>query len=108
MNERAAPEENLPQAAHPAWDAYCAMLTSKAAHFEFLVALDRKVAEGGRRTLAEAARLDTLLAAHTRAVGIFREAVIALGRIDIPARDALLAHIKIVNDRSDDDGPTRH
>jgi len=73
------------------------MVASKAAHFDFLTNLDRKYQHGGRRTLAEIARLDTLLAAHTIAVRQFREAVAALTAEDRPARDALVRHINQAN-----------
>ncbi len=89
--------DNLPIAALPAWSAYQQMLQSKTAHFEFLVELDRKYERGGRRSLAEMARLDNLLAAHTAAVRAFRAAVSTLTAQDEAARNALLAHINESN-----------
>lgn len=88
---------DLPQAALPAWAAYQRMVASKAEHFDFLTSLDRKYQHGGRRTLAEIARLETLLSAHTVAVRQFRERVSALAAADRAARDALLAHIHQTN-----------
>ena len=88
----------LPDTARPAWDAYRAMLDSKAAHFDFLDTVTRKTESGGRRSLAEAARLETLLAAHTTAVKAFQAAVRELVRIDAPARDALLDLLGRVNE----------
>lgn len=75
---------NLPAAAEPAWRAYCAMLASKDAHFGFLADLDKKVKDGGQRTLAEAARLQQLLAEHNECVKIFASLVKALA-VDEPA-----------------------
>jgi hypothetical protein len=87
----------LPSSARPAWEAYTQMVASKAAHFDFLTTLDRKYQHGGRRSLAEIARLDTLLTAHTAAVRRFRESVAALTAEDRAARDALLSHIQQAN-----------
>jgi hypothetical protein len=91
------PAASLPQVALPAWEAYQRMVVSKAEHFDFLTGLDRKYQHGGRRSLAEIARLDTLLTAHTAAVRQFRESVAALTAADRAARDALLSHIQQAN-----------
>jgi len=80
---------NLPAAAEPAWRAYCAMLASKDAHFGFLAELDRKVKDGGQRTLAEAAHLQQLLAAHNECVKSFATVVKALA-VDEPTTHAAL------------------
>jgi len=84
-----APNE-LPDIAHPAWLAYLAMRNSKQAHFGFLETLDQKVQQGGVRTLAERARLDTLLAEHDRCVAEFAPEIKALGAQDADARNTLL------------------
>ena len=89
--------DTLPPSARSAWEAYEQMVASKSAHFDFLTSLDRKYQHGGRRTLAEIARLDTLLTAHTAAVRRFREAVAALTAENRAARDALLSYIHQVN-----------
>ena len=92
-----ASDDALPPAARAAWEAYQRMLASKTAHFDFLSELDRKAQQGGQRTLAEIARLETLLSAHTAAVRAFRECVSELAAADPAARDALLAHLHLVN-----------
>jgi hypothetical protein len=78
---------NLPDAAEPAWRAYCAMLASKDAHFGFLAELDKKVKDGGQRTLAEAARLQQLLAEHNDCVKTFATVVKTLA-VEQPAAHA--------------------
>ena len=99
-----SPTEFLPQVALPAWEAYQRMVASKAAHFDFLTLLDRKYQHTGRRSLAEIARLDTLLTAHTAAVRQFRVAVTDLTTQNRAARDALLAHIQQTNASLGDPG----
>lgn len=90
-------DDALPPAARPAWEAYQRMLASKTAHFDFLSGLDRKTQAGGQRTLAEIARLETLLNAHTAAVRTFRECIVTLAATDPAAREALLARLHQVN-----------
>lgn len=88
MTEPSAPLAiNLPDAAQPAWRAYCAMLASKDAHFGFLAELDSKVKNGGKRSLAEAARLQQLLAEHNDCVKNFATVVKALA-LESPAAHA--------------------
>jgi hypothetical protein len=77
---------DLPRAAEPAWCAYCAMIESKSAHYEFLAALDRKVREGGKVSLAERARQETLLRAHDGCVSAFTTALKHLAVADEHAR----------------------
>ncbi len=88
---------NLPDAAQPAWRAYCAMLASKDAHFGFLDQLNRKVNDGGQRTLAEAARLQQLLAEHNICVKDFASTVKALASGDPPAHAAFVAALASLN-----------
>jgi hypothetical protein len=88
---------NLPDAAGPAWRAYCAMLASKDAHFGFLAELDRKVKDGGQRTLAEAARLQQLLAEHNDCVKAFATVVKALAVESPAAHSAFVAALASVN-----------
>lgn len=88
---------NLPAAAQPAWRAYCAMLASKDAHFGFLAELDRKVKDGGQRTLAEAARLQQLLAEHNDCVKAFASVVKALAVEAPTAHAALVAALASLN-----------
>ena len=88
---------NLPDAAQPAWRAYCAMLASKDAHFGFLDHLNRKVNEGGQRTLAEAARLQQLLAEHNICVKEFASTVKALANSEPAAHAALVAALASLN-----------
>lgn len=89
--------DDLPGLAQPAWEAYHAMVETKTRHFDFLSALDRKYAHGGRRSLAEIAHLDTLLAAHTAAVRDFGRTMAELARQNVTARDALVARLQGVN-----------
>ena len=88
---------NLPDAAQAAWRAYCAMLASKDAHFGFLEELDRRVKNGGQRTLAEAARLAQLLTEHHDRVAAFATAVRALKSAEPTAHAALVAALASVN-----------
>lgn len=73
------------------------MAASKDAHFEFLEGLERKYEAGGVRTLAERARLDQLLAEHSRCVAAFRAAMIDLAQRDIPARTRLVRFLAELN-----------
>ena len=82
--------EGLPALAHATWRAYLAMRDSKQAHFDFLETLEQKYQHGGIRTLAEKARLDTLLADHNRTVAEFAGEIKSLGASDLAARDKLL------------------
>ena len=88
---------SLPEAAQPTWRAYCAMLASKDAHFGFLAELDRKVKDGGQRTLAEAARLQQLLAEHNDCVKAFARVVKALAVDEPQAHTALVAALASLN-----------
>ncbi len=90
MTDADQPPRELPPAAHAAWLAYAAMLQSKQAHYGFLEHLDAKYQHGGTRSLAERARLATLLAQHDRCVAEFSQAIKALGATDVKARDMLL------------------
>ena len=98
MTVPSAPPEDLPEIAYPAWAAYRSMLQSKQAHFGFLESLDLKYQHGGIRTLAERARLETLLSEHDECVREFATAIKALGSNDADARDTLL---KLMTDLSD-------
>ena len=73
------------------------MLASKDAHFGFLDLLNRKVNEGGQRTLAEAARLQQLLAEHNTCVKDFATTVKGLATSDPPAHGALVAALARLN-----------
>ena len=73
------------------------MLASKDAHFGFLDQLHRKVNAGGQRTLAEAARLQQLLAAHNTCVKDFASTVKALANSDPAAHAALVAALASLN-----------
>lgn len=66
------------------------MLQSKQAHYGFLESLDVKYKHGGIRSLAERARLETLLAVHDACVTEFSQAIKALSAVDVEARDTLL------------------
>lgn len=72
----------LPASATAAWQAYLGMCAAKAAHFDWLRELSDKYRHGGNRTLAEGARLGSLLEAHDEAVKHF---VVCLG--ELKARD---------------------
>ena len=74
------------------------MLQSKQAHFGFLESLDFKYQHGGIRTLAERARLETLLSEHDECVREFANAIKELGSNDADARDTLL---KLMTDLGD-------
>ena len=66
------------------------MLQSKQAHFGYLESLDFKYRHGGIRTLAERARLETLLSEHDDCVRKFADAIKELGSNDADTRDTLL------------------
>jgi len=66
------------------------MLTSKDLHFQTLAELTEKYRAGGRRSLAEAAYLEGLLAAHTSNVHAFKSALAVLAAEDPAARNALV------------------
>ena len=85
--------ESLPEAAHPAWDAYLAMEQSKQAHFNFLGELEAKYEQGGYRTGAETLRLENLLSDHDDRVQTFRRLIKRLQTSDLVAYQALLQHI---------------
>lgn len=89
---------DLPDSARPAWNAYRELLGSKSAYFDFLALLANKYQFGGQRSLAEIARLETLLAAHTAAVKAFKSAVSDLGQADATARDRLVELLGRVNE----------
>ncbi len=98
MTDNTAPLAiSLPDAAQPAWRAYCAMLVSKDAHFGFLQQLNRKVKDGGQRTLAEAARLQQLLAEHNTCVKDFAGTVRALASSEPAAHAALVTALASLN-----------
>lgn len=73
------------------------MLASKNAHFGFLAELDRKVQDGGQRTLAEAARLQQLLAEHHDCVKTFASVVKALAAEEPQAHAALVTALASLN-----------
>jgi len=95
----------LPTAARGAWAAYKRMVTSKAAHYGYLETLETKVQNGGMRSLAESARLETLLADHDRCVATFAAAIKQLGNDSPEARDAL---IDLMKDNPPADAGTTH
>ena len=82
--------QSLPATAEPAWRAWRAMLASKDLHFQTLAEITEKYRAGGRRSLAEAAYLEGLLAAHTSNVHAFKAALAALAAEDPAARNALV------------------
>ena len=88
----------LPPAALPAWQAYRRLLDTKAAHFAALEAGERAADGGAKLGLARQAQLAALLDAHTAAVTVFREAMLALAASDPLARDALVATLVRVNE----------
>ena len=89
----------LPADARPAWDAYCAMLETKAEHFDFLEHLEARYQNGGTRSLAETARLDTLLSAHDEAVREFSNRMKDLISTTPTAHAALIEMIGRANER---------
>ena len=88
MNAETLPP--LPEAAEPAWRAWRAMLASKDLHFQTLAQITEKYRAGGRRSLAEAAYLEGLLAAHTSNVHAFKAELATLAVDDPAARNALV------------------
>jgi hypothetical protein len=74
------------------------MLDSKRAHYAYLEALDLKYQHGGVRTLAERARLETLLATHDLCVATFARLVKELAATNITARDRLLEVMREVGE----------
>ena len=66
------------------------MLESKRVHYGFLESLEKKYETGGTRSLAEQARLETLLNAHDECVKRFAVAIRDLGASDSTARDRLV------------------
>lgn len=99
----------LPPAALPAWQAYRAMLDTKAAHFTALAAQEQAANAGQKPRLAQQAHLAALLDAHSAAVGAFKMALQALSRSDPAARDALIAALARVNeDLAPDAGGVTH
>ena len=91
------PELTLPAAALPAWEAYEAMLCTKEAHFSFLQRLENRIGEGGQPTLAERARLEKLLQAHSARVEAFRGELDRLRAADSVAHRAFVEHIKLAS-----------
>jgi hypothetical protein len=87
----------LPPKAKPAVAAYEAMESSKKAHFDYLDELDARVQRGGQRTLADEARLRTLLSEHDRAVADFRAENLALQQVDRAAHAAFLRYLTTRN-----------
>ena len=91
--ERPEPE-SLPPAAADAWRAYRRMLDSKSAHFGFLETLAEKYRHGGQRSLAEQARLATLLDEHDRRVKDFAAAMKRVATDAPQARETLIGLMK--------------
>ncbi len=89
---------NLPDVARPAWRAYCEMLNSKDAYFNTLEELNRKYADGGRRSLAEIAHLEQLLETHDRSVAGFASAMRALGEASSEAHASLVSALAELNE----------
>lgn len=89
--------ESLPAAARSAWQAYEAMEHSKRAHLGYLQEMEEKYRHGGSRSLAEAARLQSLLQNHDRNVSNFRDAVRALATRDPAAHRALVRRLQEFN-----------
>ncbi len=87
----------VPDAARDAWQAYCDMLSSKDAYFGHLESLHRKYESGGRRTLAETAYLEQLLATHDGCVKHFAGAMRELGGRDREAHARLVSAIAELN-----------
>ncbi len=87
----------MPAEARPAWDAYLAMEKSKQEHFNALQSLEVKYQEGGGRTLAEAAHLESLLAVHDERVRTFRRLTKNLQTTDLVAYQALIQQITLIN-----------
>ena len=79
------------------------MLSSKDAHFSYLEALDSQYQNGGRRTLAESARLEELLEVHDRCVARFATAMRDLGAANAEVHGQLIDAIAELN-RSLGDG----
>ncbi len=73
---------DLPPAARPAWQAYCAMQDSKRRHFDYLQYLEDKYSRYGQPDEAEEQRRSTLLAEHDGRVGEFRAALATLKQDD--------------------------
>ena len=73
------------------------MLASKDAHFGFLAELDRKVKNGGQRSLAEAARLQQLLTEHNDCVKHFATVVKSLALEEPSAHAAFVAALATLN-----------
>ncbi len=103
-------EPDLPAAALPAWQAYRAMLETKAAHFAALAAQEQAANAGLKPRLAQQALIARLLEEHTLAVRRFKTALVELGKIDSAARDAVIALLGRVNEglAPDASGPVRH
>jgi len=91
-------DSDLPAAALPAWQAYRALLDTKAAHFAALESSERATLAGVKPRLAEQALIARLLDEHTAAVQRFKAAMASLSRDDPPARDALVALLGRVNE----------
>lgn len=81
----------LPDAARPAYEAYLAMSASKDAYFNFMVELDQKYKQGGEASIAENLKLEQLLKAHDEKVTAFNEAMQAsMKELDDTGRNALI------------------
>ena len=83
----------LPEPALEAWQCYVEMIASKNAHFEFLEHLEIKYQNGGTRTLAENARLETLLSTHNERVSAFAAARKSLAASDADAHEQFVKHL---------------
>jgi len=91
-------DSGLPAAALPAWQAYRAMLDTKAAHFAALESSEQAALAGVKPRLAQQAQTARLLEEHTAAVQRFKAEMASLGRNDAAARDALVALLGRVNE----------
>ena len=96
----------LPDEARPVLTAYEGMEASKTAHFAYLAEVDARVQGGGQRTLADEARLHTLLAEHDRAVESFKGAILDLLRSAPEAHAAFLRYITTRNAALGEDADT--
>ncbi|MGF1528320.1 MAG: hypothetical protein ACFCBW_16200 [Candidatus Competibacterales bacterium] len=83
-------EPELPAVAQPTWTAYRAMGETKRRHFDLLRQLDDKYSQGGSPTLAEQARLATLLKAHDAQVETFKRRLAELRQRDPVAHGTLV------------------
>jgi len=78
------------------------MCESKSSHYEFLEHIEIKYQYGGRPSLAERARLGTLLAAHDACVRAFADAVKSLSAANALAHAELVRLLAETRDLEDD------